>query len=128
MSEPIVFISRNRVKAGKLDGFKQFYREGAELLRQEKPGTVAFLAYVNDDGTEVTIVHLFPSADAMDLHVEGAAERSKKAYEFLQPASLEICGTPSDQVLSMMRQTAGSGVALSVSPEHLGGFLRLKSG
>src|SRR5213593_861531 len=39
MSEPIVFISRNRVKKGKLDDFKHFYQEGVERLRREKPGT-----------------------------------------------------------------------------------------
>ena len=78
MPEPIVFISRNRVKESKLEEFKLVYRAGAERLRREKPGTVAFLAYASDDGAEVSIVHVFPDADAMDRHMEGVAERSKE--------------------------------------------------
>jgi hypothetical protein len=37
---------------------------------------------------------------------------------------IEVYGTPSDQVLEMMRQLAGSGVPLSVKVNHLGGFTR----
>ena len=128
MSVPIVFISHNRVKEGKLDGFKKFYREGAELMEANKPGTITFLAYVNEDGTEVSIVHVFPDANSKDLHIQGVAERAKETSEFLESDGLEIYGTPSDPVLAMMRQVARTGVALSVKSEHLGGFIRLKSG
>lgn len=125
MSEPIVFISRNKVKEGKLEEFKRFYRAGAELLEAEKPGTVAFLAYVSDDGAEVSIVHVFPDADAMDRHMQGAAERAKEAYQFIESAGIDIYGTPNEGVLQMMKQIAGSGLPVSVRRRHLGGYLRL---
>jgi hypothetical protein len=64
----------------------------------------------------------------MDVHFQGAAERSARAYEFVQPQRFEIYGTPSDQVLSTMRQEAGPGVDLVVKPQPMGGFIRLKSG
>jgi hypothetical protein len=38
---------------------------------------------------------------------------------------MEIYGTPNDGVLQMMRQIAGSGLPISVRPQHLGGYLRL---
>ena len=128
MSEPIVFISRNRVKEGKLEEFKLLYGPGAEKLKREKPGTVAFLGYANDGGTEITIIHVFPDADAMDRHMEGVAERSKQAYEFIESAGFEIYGTPSDSVVQMMKQLADSGVPVRVSPHPLGGYLRLTPG
>ncbi len=125
MSEPIVFMSRNRVKAGKLEEFKMLYRAGVEKLGREKPGTVAFLAYASDDGDEVSIVHVFPDADAMDRHMEGVAERSQEAFQFIESAGFDIYGAPSDRVLQMMKQ---SGVPLSVRPQLLGGYLRLVAG
>ena len=65
----------------------------------------------------------------MDLHFQGADERSEKAMEFIQPLRFEIYGTPSDQVLSGMRQRAmRPGIDLIVKPQPLFGFLRLKSG
>jgi hypothetical protein len=123
MSEPIVFISTHRIKEGKLDGFKQVSQEMTPLLEAGQPNTVFFQGYLNEEETEVTFVWVFPDADAMDLHFHGAAERSAKAYEFVQPQHFEIYGTPSDRVLSMLRQ--GPAVDLIVKPQPLSGFIRL---
>jgi quinol monooxygenase YgiN len=129
MAKPIVFISTLRVREGKLEGFKQHYRQGAQLIEASKPGTVAFLAYLNEDGSEVSIVHVFPDAEAMELHVQGADERAKKTYEFLEPPhSWEILGRPSETVLEMMKQAAASRTTLTVKPQLLGGYIRLRSG
>ena len=128
MSEPIVFISTHRIKESKVDDFKQLSREITPLIEAGKPQTVLFQAYLNEEGNEVTIVHVFPDADAMDLHFQGADERAAKAYEFVQPQRFEIYGTPSDQVLAAMRAETGPGVDLLLKPQYLGGFIRLKSG
>jgi hypothetical protein len=86
------------------------------------------LVYLDDTGTNLSIVHVFADADAMDIHVQGAEERSKAAYDFMDPAGWEIYGTPSDAVLQMMGQAATSaGVASTVQPEHLGGFHPIES-
>ncbi len=128
MSEPIVFISRNRVKESKLEEFKLHYRAGAEKLGREKPGMVAFLAYASDDGAEVSIFHVFPDADAMDHHMQGVVERSKEAFQFIESAGFEICGAPSDDVLQMMKQIADSGPPVRIDPQLLGGYLHLTAG
>ena len=125
MNEPIVFISHFRIKADQLDAFRTYFREGATGLQAEKPRTVAFLAYADEAGTRVSIVHVFPDADAMDLHVEGAAERARAAYEFMEPDGWEIYGAPSEAALGMMRAGAlAAGVTLNVQPGQIGGFLR----
>ena len=89
-----------------------------------KPGTLAQLAYENEQVTEVTIVRLFPSADALDLQIQGADERSKKTYEFIEPVSIEILGTPNPSTLETMKKIAGAGVIVNISPHHIGGFIR----
>jgi hypothetical protein len=128
MSGPIVFISHFRVKEGKSHGMKQFFREGTKLLQEEKPRTLAFLSYLSEDGTQLTIVHVFADADPMDLHVEGAEERTTGAYEFVEPRGFEIYGMPSDRVLEMFRGAATSEAQVSFQTQHLGGFLRLRPG
>jgi hypothetical protein len=129
MSEPIVFISHFKVKAGKLEGFRQAFREVVELLEAEKPRTLAQIAYLNDSGTELAIVHLFGNADSMDMHFEGAEQRSNTAYEFIEPDGFEIYGTPSSQVVASMRgEAATAGVSLSIQPTQLGGFIRPMAG
>ena len=126
MAEPVVFISHFRVKEGKLDGLRRLQRDATQALEAEKPRTLAFLVYLDDGGRQMTVVHVFADADSMDLHFEGAEERSKLAYEFLEPRGWEIYGRPSEAALEALRRAAASaGVTLSVEAEYSGGFLRL---
>jgi hypothetical protein len=125
MTEPIVFISHFRIKEGALDAYRRMHHEAVRALEADKPRTLAFLPYLDEDGTRLTILHLFADAESMDLHFKGAEERSAKAYEVLVPDGWDIYGTPSDQVLDAMRNAAGaSGVTLTLQPEYVGGFLR----
>ena len=124
MSDPIIFISRNRVKEGMYDAFKKHYQDSIPPIMADKPGTLVQLAYANEDTTVVTIVRLFPNADALDQQIQGADERSKKTYEYIEPIGIEIFGTPNPATLDKMKKIAGSGVIVSISPNYLGGFIR----
>jgi quinol monooxygenase YgiN len=128
MANPIVFIIRNRIRAGMLDDFGRHYCDSVPRTEAEKPGTLVELAYLNEDATEVVIVRLFPSAEAMDAHLQGADERSRVAYRFIAPVSIEIYGMPSGFAMEMIKKVAGSGIDVSVIPQFIGGFMRLKSG
>ena len=124
MSEPIVFISRNRIKEGMTDEFRKHYSKSVPLTQAGKPGTLVQLAYENEEATEVTIIRLFPTAGALDLQLQGASERSKRTYEFIEPVSVEIYGTPNPATLELLKEIAGSGVIVSVNPQFIGGFVR----
>lgn len=126
MSEPIVFVSTHRIKEGVLDDLQELFREVVPRLEAGKPNTVFWQAYLNQEGTELTIFHVFPDADAMDIHFEGADERTQRAYEFIEPARFEIYGRPSNQALTMIKQQTGPGIGLVVKSQPLGGFIRMK--
>jgi len=111
-----------------LDDFRKHYRDSIPPIEAGKPGTLVQLAYVNKDATEVDIVRLFPSAEAMDLQLQGADERSKVAYSFIEPTSIEIYGTPSTFAMEMLKKVAGSGIDVNVKPQFIGGFIRPKAG
>ena len=128
MEGPIVFISRNRILQGMLDNFIKHYYASIPVTEANKPGTAAQLGYINEDSTEVTIVRIFPNAEALDEQLRGADERSKAVYQFIEPTGIEIYGQPGTYALGMMRKVAGSGIPLSISPNFTGGFLRSKLG
>lgn len=128
MSDPIVFISRNRVKEGMLEAFKKHYQESIPRTQAAKPGTLVQVAFINEDGTEVDIIRLFPNAEALDQQLQGADDRSKLTYQFIEPTQVEIYGCPNDYVLEMMNKVAGTGISVSIKPEFMGGFIRPKSG
>jgi len=124
MAEPIVFISRNRIKAGKVDDFRNHYRDSIPPVEADKPGTLLQLAYESEDSSEVTIIRLFSGAEAMDIHLQGASDRSKRTYEFIEPVSIEVYGRPNPSTIELMKKIAGSGISLSVDPQLIGGFVR----
>lgn len=129
MSEPICFISHFRVKEGKLDAMKQLTRDVAQRLHEQKPRTALFLCYLDEDRGVASFLHAFADAESMDLHVEGANERARRAYEFVEPLGWEVYGRPSGPALDALQQAAASsGVTLTVEPEFVAGFLRTDAG
>ena len=126
MSEPIIFISNQRVKEGKLEEYKLYYRQVAEQAKANKPGTVAHLAYINEEGSELSIIHIFPDAEAMELHMRGVDELAKKAYEYVEILSFEIYGKPANNLLQRMLHIVGSRIALTIKPQLIGGYIRFK--
>jgi quinol monooxygenase YgiN len=128
MSEPVFFISHFAIKEGALHDLKRLTAEATERLREEKPRTVLFLSYLDEQAGRISFLHAFPDADAMDQHFEGAAERAAAASEFIEPRGWEFYGKPSEQAMEGMRAAAtDAGVSLVVEPEFNGGFLRLGS-
>jgi len=126
MSGPIVFISHFKIKEGKLDDVRQLSENVSKFIEANKPGTVAFLQFTNAEGTELSIIHVFPDAEAFDKHNEGAGERSNKAFEVIVPTRREIYGLPSDQAMTILTPPEGSGIDLNQMVQLVGGYIRPK--
>lgn len=131
MAGPFIFISQSRIKEGRLDDFKRGLREMAEFVEANEPRVIAFEAYINDDGTEVTGVQIHPDADSMALHMQVAFEKIVEFDQYLDTQSVEVYGVPNDAVSSMMKQIGdqftGSEMSLRVRTNPVGGFARAGS-
>jgi quinol monooxygenase YgiN len=131
LTGPIVFISHFKIKEGKLEGLKQHAQKMVELIYAEKPGTLAFLQYLNEAESELSIVHVFTDADAFDKHGEGVAERARAGFEYLEPISRELYGMPNEKTLAMMtgiRPAGAPEIEFHHKSQAMGGFIRLRAG
>ena len=125
MAEPFIFIGTHTIKEGKLEDFKQYSGDFCNLIEANEPRLIHFALYINDEGTEVTVVQVHPDADSMAFHMQVAADHFAHAYEFLDATkSIQIYGTPSDTLLEQMKQVSSSGVPVIVK-SGLAGFNRL---
>jgi quinol monooxygenase YgiN len=126
MSEPFIFIGTHAIREGKLQDFKQQWLELLEVVEAKEARLIAFNAYVNQDGTELTVVQVHPDADSMLFHMQVARDHISEAYQsVLEKAKrIDVYGKPTAAVLEMISQLAGSEVPLSVKAHHLGGFTR----
>jgi hypothetical protein len=126
MSGPFIFVATNRLRAGRFEDEQRRALELCEFLEANEPRLIAFNEYSNDEGTEVSVVQVHPDTDSMAFHMEVVRERAERAYmETLESTtSIQVFGTPTDAILEMLARSAGSGVPVSVTPHHLGGFTR----
>jgi hypothetical protein len=123
---PVAMISHFRIKDGKADAARAAFAAVATELGASRPRTAAYVAFTDEAGERLSIVHVFPDAEAMDRHAEGAGERSQAAFELFEPAGWEIYGEPSAAALKTIEDMAVEwGVPVHVERESLGGFIRL---
>ncbi|HKX76644.1 MAG TPA: hypothetical protein VJR05_14780 [Acidimicrobiia bacterium] len=123
MSGPIVYISRWRIKEGVEHEWWSMVERVLPGLEAAKPRTVFQNFYVDESGN-LSILHIFPDAEAMDLHAEGAMGRSQTAYEFIEPIGFEIYGSPTESFLATLRDIPNIDSLLQVWPDHRAGFSR----
>jgi len=124
---PFIVIRTFAIKSGKLDAFKQALPDFFKIIEVKEPRLLALNAYVNEDGTEATFIHVHPDAASMERHEEVAHEPTEHIRrEFLDATtSLQVYGEPSPVMREKERHLAEKGIPLTVKSEYLGGFTHL---
>ena len=126
MPSPFIFIATNRLKPGQLDRERERVLDLVEFIEGSEPRLIAFNEYVNEAGDEVSVVQVHPDAASMEAHMQIVRERAQAAYAETLDATVrvQVFGRPTQAIVEMLRQQAGSGVEISVNGEHLAGFTR----
>ena len=135
MSEPIVYVSTWKIKEGKFDAYARFHERLVKTVRDLEPRVATFLAFANEAGTEVTGIHVFSDADALDRHMGVLAEQMGVLAEdlgvvtdLLGPGHIDVYGTRSERALAMDRPMEDSGLPFTVKTRFVGGFTRGQDG
>jgi len=125
MDAPIVFISRFRLREGTSESFRSIFDELVGMIRSSKPRTALYDAYLNDAGTEVGIVHVFPDAPALGRHFEGSDDRTRSIADLMDLIGFQVFGpAPQDAVAQLRREAEAAGGSLELFSQSIGGFLR----
>lgn len=129
MSEPLIVISTLRVKEGKLEDLKRYYKRILDIVETNEPRVIAFHGFLNEDRTEMTSIQVHPDTASMDFHMQVLRDNWDESFseygQMLEMFSIEYYGTPPESALEMDRQSEWS---LSLSPLHIAGFTRSGAG
>lgn len=129
MAEPFIIISTWRVKDGKLEELKRFQRELSRIVEKNEPQLIAFNAFLNEEGTEMTSIQVHPDAASMDFHLkvikDYLGEAMSAVAEFVEPRGMEYYGTPPESLQTSVSNRGGN---LNTKPVHIGGFTRSPAG
>ena len=130
MPGPFIFIATNRLRDGRFDAEQQRVPELVRFIEAYEPRLIAFNEYVNEDHSQVSVVQFHPDAASMEFHMGVVGDHARQAYaQTLETTTgIQVFGTPTDNILRMLQQQAGSGVPLGINPLHLGGFTRIREG
>lgn len=118
MAEPFVFISSYAIKPGQQEEYLKRFQEVADLVEANEPKMLYFAEHLSEDGAESATVQVHADADNMVTHMQLVGDHIRDAAQYLDfsTMSIRIYGAPTEAVLEQMRQLAGSGVSVTVSP------------
>lgn len=122
MSDFIVYIDTSVVTAGKLDELKAAVAELAGFVEASEPRIIAYSVFFTADGTLMNVLHIHPDSASLRFHLTVAGPRFAAFAEFLTLASIEIFGTPDDDILAELHQKARmlGGETVIVREQHAG--------
>ena len=128
MDEPIVFISRMRLRDGAAETFAALFRNAVAAIAEAKPRTAVFAAYLDRGHSHVAVVHVFPDADAMLDHFAGSADRANSIADLVEYVGFEAYGAaPRAAIDQLARDAEATGAPLSTFPDEIGGYLTVTS-
>lgn len=122
MYEPIVVIDSSEILEGKLEDLKTAMKELVEFVQKYEPRPVAYAVYLDGGGATVTVFQIHPDSASTEFHMEVAAPEFAKFTELVRLKSIEVYGTPSQDLLEKLRrkgQLLGS-TSLVVHELHAG--------
>jgi hypothetical protein len=127
---PFIFIATNKLKPGKLEDERERAGELTTFIAANEPRLLAFNEYADESGSEVGVVQVHPDVDSMRFHLGLIRERATRAYgETLEATtSIQVFGPPDVAILEMLRDQAGAGIEITIRPDHLAGFTRIRPG
>lgn len=129
MSDFIVYLDTSVVTPGKLDELKAAVKELAEFVDATEPRIVAYSVFFTADGTLMNVLHIHPDSASLRFHLAVAGPRFAAFAEFLTLASIEIFGTPDDDILADLHEKARKlGGDTVVVRELHAGFSRFAAG
>jgi hypothetical protein len=104
MSQPLVYMDTSRVREGAIEKLKKAITDLAEFVERNEPRLISYGAYVSEDGSEMTVVHIHADSASLDQHMEVAGPLFSGFTDLVTLTSIHIYGQPSDRALGLLRE------------------------
>lgn len=125
MAGPFVYVGTNAIKPGKVDEARKRLAELVDFVETNEPRMIAFHAYLNGEGTKLTIVQVHPDSASMEFHMQVNAKHFATAFDFLESViSEQYYGEMSEALASELAKWEDPSVTVIRLPVHEGGFTR----
>lgn len=103
LSPGVMFVGRYRIPEGKAVAWRDAIREMTEFVEANLPNTISFDAYLSEDGSEGTSVHLHRDAASFDAYLAAAASRIGRGTQIVEVIRIDLYGAPSAETVDRLR-------------------------
>jgi quinol monooxygenase YgiN len=126
MSQAILYVDTSEIQEGKLEELKAAMNELVEFVEANEPRLLAYNVYLNEDSTQMTVVHLHSDSASLEFHMRVAGPLFPKFRAFIKLLRIDVFGRPSDHLVEQLRQKARMlGIGTVLVHELHAGFARL---
>ena len=97
--------------------------EICRLVEEREPRVLAYHIWVDEPGESEVVLQVHPDAASLEQHLAMLGDTVRSTMEFAELETLEVYGTPSDELRAMFERLAPQ-VRVTIRPVHWGGFTR----
>ena len=102
MSQTLVYVDMSEVREGALEELKGAIQELAEFIEANEPQLLAYNVYINDDGSQMTVMHVHADSASLDFHMDVAGPRFARFADLLRLRSIRVFGEPSAEAVKRL--------------------------
>ena len=125
MSVPFIYVGTMSVKAGRLEALRKQLVELVDFVETNEPRVIAFHAYLDEQESKLTMVHVHPDSASMEFHMQLNAKHFATAFDNLEAVvSEQYYGKISESLAAELAKWEDPAVAVTRMPVHEGGFTR----
>jgi hypothetical protein len=108
VSENIIIVGSSEIREGKLEELKAAMNDLVELVKAREPQIIAYNVYLNENGTQLTVLQAHPDSASAEFHMEVTGSAFPK--ELINLSRIDVYGKPSRSLLDKMQlsETTGS--------------------
>lgn len=126
MPAPITFVDSSEVHAGKVNELKSAIKDMVAFVETNETRPIAYNVYLNEAGTQMTVVQVHPDAASMELHMKLALPVFQRFVGLVTLRTMDVYGEHSVGLLEQIKQKVQMLGTATIAVHQLhAGFARL---
>jgi len=127
MSSPIVYVDHSEIVDGRFEELTERLNGLVALIESNEPRLIAYGVYLNEDRTELSVVHVHRDVASLVTHFQVTGPAFRNFVDLVRLQSIDVYGEAPEDVVDQLRAKARllGNATVSVHGFHAG-FIRLE--